>query len=587
MEKKVGAKQPVGQKLRREREGADNTLRQNRQKAEKKPEGDAGKKKAQRKLIQAEAKKSKKKLQFVDSEGKKAPGSAKNPTSAARAMTHTPAAAVSGKLHQAVNSNNEDRNVGVDAAHFTEGTAEGTVHAADHMVYSHKLKKYSKAQKLEAKADKANMDAMFQEAMQDNPGAASNPFSRWRQRQEIKKQYAAMKAGQDAAHTGAAAKGSKRFTDTLKETGERLLQFVKSHSHIIILMLCAGLMVLVISGMVSSCSMMMNSMGNTILGTSFTAEDEDLQGAEADYEALETALRNRINNIESEYPGYDEYRYNLAEIGHNPYELAALLTVQFENYTRSQVQAELQRIFGEQYELTLEEEVEIRTRTETRTGTSSYTDPETGETYEEDYEYEVEVEYEYYILNVTLTNTGIGVVARGSGLTDDQLERYDVLMETRGNRDDLFGDVNFAVPGSEYLDYDIPGEALTDEKFRRMITEAEKYLGYPYVWGGSSPSTSFDCSGFVSWVINHSGNGWNVGRSTANGLMSYCDIIRKSEAKPGDLIFFQGTYNTSGASHVGIYVGGGMMIHCGNPISYASIETNYWQQHYYCMGRIR
>lgn len=586
MEKKQ-EKQPVGQKLRREREGADNTLRQNRQKAEKQPEGDAGKKKAQRKLIQAEAKKSKKKLHFVDPEGKKAPGSAKNPASAARAMTHTPAAAVSGKLHQAVNSNNEDRNVGVDAAHFTEGTAEGTVHAADHMVYSHKLKKYSKAQKLEAKTDKANIDAIFQEAMQDNPGAASNPFSRWRQRQEIKKQYAVMKAGQDAAHTGAAAKGSRRFTDTLKETGERLLQFVKNHSHIIILMLCAGLMILVISGMVSSCSMMMNSMGNTILGTSFTAEDEDLQGADADYEALETALRNRINNIESEYPGYDEYRYNLAEIGHNPYELAALLTVQFENYTRSQVQAELQRIFNEQYELTLEEEVEIRTRTETRTGTSSYTDPETGETYEEDYEYEVEVEYEYYILNVTLTNTGIGVVARGSGLTDDQLERYDVLMETRGNRDDLFGDVNFAVPGSEYLDYDIPGEALTDEKFCRMIEEAEKYLGYPYVWGGSSPSTSFDCSGFVSWVINHSGNGWNVGRSTANGLMSYCDIICKSEARPGDLIFFQGTYNTSGASHVGIYVGNGMMIHCGNPISYASIETSYWQQHYYCMGRIR
>lgn len=197
------------------------------------------------------------------------------------------------------------------------------------------------------------------------------------------------------------------------------------------------------------------------------------------------------------------------------------------------------------------------------------------------------MEYEYYILNVTLTNTGIGVVARGSGLTEEQLERYDVLMETRGNRDDLFGDVNFAIPGGEYLDYDIPGEVLTDEKFRRMITEAEKYLGYPYVWGGSSPSTSFDCSGFVSWVINHCGNGWDVGRSTASGLMGHCDIIRKSEAKPGDLIFFQGTYNTTGASHVGIYVGNGMMIRCGNPISYASIETNYWQQHYYCMGRIR
>lgn len=199
---------------------------------------------------------------------------------------------------------------------------------------------------------------------------------------------------------------------------------------------------------------------------------------------------------------------------------------------------------------------------------------------------------EYKILNVTLLNRGVDYVARNSGLTDDQLQRYEVTLDCRGNRDDLFAGIAFATPdgagsSGEYQDYDIPGEALTDEKFRKMITEAEKYLGYPYVWGGSSPSTSFDCSGFVSWVINHCGNGWNVGRQTANGLMGKCDIIPKSEAKPGDLIFFQKTYNTSGASHVGIYVGNGMMIHCGNPISYASIETNYWRQHYYCMGRIR
>lgn len=374
----------------------------------------------------------------------KAPGSAKKPATAARAVTHTPVTALSGKLHQTVNNSNEDRNVGVDAAHFTEGSAEGAIHAADHMVYSHKLKKYSKAQKLEAKADKANMDAMFREAMENNPDAASNPFSRWRQRQEIKKEYAAMKAGQDSGKSAAASKTARNAADRLKETRNRLLQFAKNHSHTIILLLCAGLLVLVISGMVSSCSVMMSSMGNTMLGTSNTAKDEDILGADADYEALETALRNRVDRIESDYPGYDEYRYNLAEIGHNPYELAALLTVQFEDYTRSQVQAELRRIFNEQYELTLEEEVEIRTRTETRTDIITHTDPETGETYEEEYEYEVEVEYEYHILNVTLTNTGIGVVARGSGLTEEQLERYDVLMETRGNRDDLFGDVNFA-----------------------------------------------------------------------------------------------------------------------------------------------
>ena len=342
-----------------------------------------------------------------------------------------------------------------------------------------------------------------------------------------------------------------------------------------------------IAGAFSSCSAMFLVGTHVVLGTSFTAEDEDIIGANDDYKALEAALRSKISNIERTHSGYDEYRYELDEINHNPYELAAYLTVMFEDYTREEVQSTLQWLFDRQYELTLTEEVEIRTRTETRTGTTTSTDPETGETTTEEYEYEVEVEYEYYILNVKLVNKGLNMVIGNAGLSEDQMERYRLLLETRGNRPDLFGDDIYASPSGEYTDYDIPGEALTDEKFANMIREAEKYLGYPYVWGGSSPSTSFDCSGFVSWVINNCGNGWNVGRLTANGLMGVCDIIPKSEAKPGDLIFFQGTYDTSGASHVGIYVGNGMMIHCGNPISYASIETSYWQQHYYCMGRIR
>lgn len=266
---------------------------------------------------------------------------------------------------------------------------------------------------------------------------------------------------------------------------------------------------------------------------------------------------------------------DLDEINHNPYELAAYLTVKFEDYTRDEVQATLQWLFEQQYELTLTEVVEIRTRT------TSSTDPETGETTTE------EEDYEYYILNVKLRNKGLNSVISNSGLSEDDMERYRILLQTRGNRPDIFGNDIYATPGGEYTDYDIPGEALTDTRFANMIREAEKYLGYPYVWGGSSPSTSFDCSGFVSYVINHCGNGWSVGRLTANGLMGVCDIIPKSSAKPGDLIFFQGTYDTSGASHVGIYVGNGMMIHCGNPISYASIESNYWQQHFYCFGRIR
>lgn len=337
----------------------------------------------------------------------------------------------------------------------------------------------------------------------------------------------------------------------------------------------AGLLFMILSGMFSSCSAMFQGGTQIILGTSFTAKEEDIIGADNDYKALEAALRNKINNIERTHSGYDEYRYDLDEINHNPYELAAYLTVKFEDYTRDEVQATLQWLFEQQYELTLTEVVEIRTRT------TSSTDPETGETTTE------EEDYEYYILNVKLRNKGLNSVISNSGLSEDDMERYRILLQTRGNRPDIFGNDIYATPGGEYTDYDIPGEALTDTRFANMIREAEKYLGYPYVWGGSSPSTSFDCSGFVSYVINHCGNGWSVGRLTANGLMGVCDIIPKSSAKPGDLIFFQGTYDTSGASHVGIYVGNGMMIHCGNPISYASIESNYWQQHFYCFGRIR
>lgn len=485
----------------------------------------------------------------------------------------------------------DDGNAGAEAMGAGRTTANATGATVSNVRYSRKLKSYDKAERLIEKSDKANVEALFQQSVHADPEAASNPFSRWRQKQTIKKEYAAAKrAGNAASSSASAASGAaKKTSAAAKETKsltEKAMEFVKEHPKGILIVLCLGFLVTFISSTFSSCSVLMGGGGQVVLGTSYTAEEADLTGVESDYTALETALRNQIDNIESTHPGYDEYRYNLAEIGHNPYELASYLTVLFEDYTRAEVQSTLQEIFSSQYTLTLTEEIEVRTRMETRTGTTSYTDPETGETIEEEYEYEVEVEYNYYILNVTLTNKGIGAVVRASGLTDDQFQRYEVLLETRGNRDDLFGDVSFAIPG-EYTDYDIPGEALTDTRFANMIREAEKYLGYPYVWGGSSPSTSFDCSGFVSWVINNCGNGWSVGRRTANGLMDICDIIPASEAKPGDLIFFQGTYNTSGASHVGIYVGNSKMIHCGNPISYASTDSSYWQQHFYCFGRIR
>lgn len=588
----AGKKNPnLGDKLRQEREGAENTLRDSRSKTADSSTGDSSKKKAEhRRQIRHEADLAKMRSKKLKSEqevkakkneaasGKKG-GKPKKPGNLA-------ADAISAKAHQSVRNADQDNNSGVEAAHFSEGSAEGAARAGSRFQYGRKLRQYKKLERLEKKADKDAVDSIFAERMKSDPQAGSNFFSRWRQKQAIKKEYAAAKAGAAAAENTAA--GTAKAAQGTASMTEKAFQFVQSHSHIIIGIAAVGLLVLVIAGSVSSCSVLINGGGNVVLGTSYTAEDEDLKGVETDYTRLEDKLRKQIDRIETDHPGYDEYRYNLAEIGHNPYELASLLTVEFENYTRSQVQARLQSIFEAQYELKLEEKVEIRTRKETRVGYRYNPITGTGHTYT----YQVTVQYEYKILNVTLLNRGVDYVARNSGLTDDQLQRYEVTLECRGNRDDLFAGIAFATPdgagsSGEYQDYDIPGEALTDEKFRKMITEAEKYLGYPYVWGGSSPSTSFDCSGFVSWVINHCGNGWNVGRQTANGLMGKCDIIPKSEAKPGDLIFFQKTYNTSGASHVGIYVGNGMMIHCGNPISYASTETNYWRQHYYCMGRIR
>ena len=481
----AGKKNPnLGDKLRQEREGAENTLRDSRSKTADSSTGDGGKKKAEhRRQIRHEADLAKMRSKKLKSEqevkakknatasGKKG-GKPKKPGNLA-------ADALSAKAHQSVRNADQDNNSGVEAAHFTEGSVEGAARAGSRFQYGRKLRQYKKLERLEKKANKDAVDSIFAERMKSDPQAGSNLFSRWRQKQAIKKEYAAAKAGAAAAENTAA--GTAKAAQGTASMTEKAFQFVQSHSHIIIGIAAVGLLVLVIAGSVSSCSVLINGGGNVVLGTSYTAEDEDLKGVETDYTKLEDKLRKQIDRIETDHPGYDEYHYNLAEIGHNPYELASLLTVEFENYTRSQVQARLQSIFEAQYELKLEEKVEIRTRKETRVGYRYNPITGTGHTYT----YQVTVQYEYKILNVTLLNRGMDYVARNSGLTDDQLERYEVTLECRGNRDDLFAGIAFATPdgagsSGEYQDYDIPGEALTDEKFRKMITEAEKYLGYPY-----------------------------------------------------------------------------------------------------------
>ena len=687
MDKRAKARLPSGSKLRWEREGAENTLRGEREQKTDKSSDSTVSKKAQRKQIQKEAASKKKKesaktrqeaesaakrkgkLKFETADGKK-------PDKPGRKVIHAPADMASVKVHQLVHASNEDNNTGVQSAEFAEGAGETSLHAASNAKYSHKLHKYKKAERLEKKADKTQIEELFQKSLKENPEAASNVFSRWRQKQEIKKEYAAMKAGKNEAQ--AAYRTGSTVTTRVKKQFEdftaKAFQYVTEHSHIIIVILGAALLVLLISGMLSSCSALLGGSGNAVIGTSYTAEDDDILGAEADYRAMEEELRRQIREMQED-DDYDDFELHVDEIGHNPWELASLLTVLYEDYSRREVQRMLRQLFEAQYSFSSSASVETVTETRTvRVGeslgtvtTSGYCNcriccgqwsggptasgvyPTANHTLAVDasnpfvpmgtkvvmngVEYKVEdtgnfarygVQFDVYydshiaaslhghkqwecfladdngsntvdvtttttqrVLNITATNHTLTSVIANMDLTAEERERYQLLLQTKGNKPYLFEDDIYSNPTSDYLHYDIPGEALTDAKFAKMIHEAEKYLGYPYVWGGSSPSTSFDCSGFVSWVINNCGNGWNVGRQTAEGLRGCCDIIQRSQAKPGDLIFFQGTYDTPGASHVGIYVGNGMMIHCGNPISYASIETSYWQQHFFCFGRIR
>lgn len=472
----------------------------------------------------------------------------------------------------------EHENVGVEAGHKGEELAErGAAHAAGRVregIREHRMKPWRDAVKAENASIRANADFLYQKALHDDPAlAASNPVSRFLQKKRIQRNYAKeiRQAEKTAKNTAAATKSAaQRAKDAFKET----FLYVKNHSRAVLLIIGIGACVGLLFGGMSSCSIMGGSGVSGVFMTSYLSEDADMLAAEAAYADLEAELQNELDNYEAYHPGYDEYRFDLDEIGHDPYVLISILSAFHEGvFTIGEVQGELQTLFDKQYTLTQTVTVEVRYRTETST------DPETGEETSE------EVPYDYYICNVTLENFDLSHLPVYL-MDEEQLSLYAAYMSTLGNRPDLFGGGEY--PNASTLQeptyYDISPEALEDETFAAMIAEAEKFLGYPYVWGGSSPSTSFDCSGFVSWVINHSG--WNVGRLGAQGLYNICTPVSSSQAKPGDLIFFVGTYDTPGVSHVGIYVGGGMMIHCGSPISYTSINTSYWQAHYYSFGRL-
>ena len=497
----------------------------------------------------------------------------KPPSKLTHAVRDAPANLILSQVHREVRQS-EDDNVGVEAAHKAEQAVESGGRLVQSAHRAHQLKPYRAAIRAEKKLERANLDALQKKAEIDNP--TSNPVSKWQQKQAIKKQYAAAKHHQAAQTTAKAAENTARAAKKAAEKAEKAGKYVWEHRRGFAIAAAILLMLAFLLNGLSSCSVIMDGVGSGIAASTYPSQDADMLGAEAQYCEMEAELQRYLDTYESTHD-YDEYHFDLDTIEHDPYVLISMITALHQGeWTLDEVQGTLQMLFDRQYILTEDVVAETRYRTETDTWTDA-----DGNTHTDTYQ----VPYDYYICTVTLENFNLSHVPVYI-MSEEQLGMYATYMATLGNRPDLFpgsGYIGKYVEGS-YTDYDIPPEALDDEVFAAIIKEAEKYLGYPYVWGGSSPSTSFDCSGFVSWVINHSG--WDVGRLGAQGLCNICTPVSSANVKPGDLVFFTGTYDTPGVSHVGIYVGNNMMIHCGDPISYANLNSNYWQSHFYRYGRL-
>ena len=503
------------------------------------------------------------------------------------------AAAARSAVHREVDQY-EDDNVGTQALSEGEKAAE-TTHDISKSRYARKLKKKAKMQgKKGAKTAKSSLQkpTATQDAGASGTGeGGSNWLSRWRQKQDIQKSYrAATRSGGTAAQTAGGQKAASGGVPAAKSGMEQVIDkgrsvvstavngianFAKSNAHVLLIVGVFLLLLLLVMSAFSSCSILFSGTTQVSGQTIYTAEDRDIRGAETDYKKLEKELDKKIKRTPTDHPGYNEYQYHLDPIEHDPWQLTSFLSTLYDDYTRSEVQAKLKEIFAKQYKLTTWVEVQTRYKTVVMI------DPLTL------MPYTVQVPYEYKIFHTQLENKGLEVVIREE-LTDDQWQRYQIFQDTLGGRPYLF---NGGLPpggsdgsGEAGIDYTIPAEALTDEEFSKIYKEAQKYVGTPYVWGGSTPETGFDCSGYVCWVYNQAG--YDVGRTTANGLWNKCQHISEAEAKPGDLVFFSGTYDTPGMSHCGIYLGNGMMVSAGDPIKYANIHSSYWQKYLAGFGRL-
>ena len=502
------------------------------------------------------------------------------------------AAAARSAAHREVDQY-EDDNVGTQALSEGEKAAE-TTHDISKSRYARKLKKKAKMQGKKG-ARTAKSSPQEPTAAQDAGASCtgeggSNWLSRWRQKQDIQKSYrAATRSGGTAAQTAGGQKAASGGVPAAKSGMEQVIDkgrsvvstavngianFAKSNAHVLLIVGVFLLLLLLVMSAFSSCSILFSGTTQVSGQTIYTAEDRDIRGAETDYKKLEKELDKKIKRTPTDHPGYNEYQYHLDPIEHDPWQLTSFLTTLYDDYTRSEVQGKLKETFKKQYKLTTWVEVQIRYKTVWVISPAGIPVP-------------TQVPYEYRIFHTKLVNKGLEVVIRKE-LNNDQWKRYEIFQDTLGGRPYLF---NGGLPpggsdgsGAPGIDYQVPAEALTDEEFAAIYKEAQKYVGTPYVWGGSTPETGFDCSGYVCWVYNQ--NGYNVGRTTANGLWNKSQHISEAEAKPGDLVFFEGTYDTPGKSHVGIYLGNGMMVSAGDPIKYANIHSSYWQKYLSGFGRL-
>ena len=502
------------------------------------------------------------------------------------------AAAARSAVHREIDQY-EDDNVGMQALSEGEKAAE-TAHDISKSRYARKLKKKAKMQgKKGAKIAKSfpQEPTAAQDAGASCTGeGGSNWLSRWRQKQDIQKSYRAVtRSGGTAAQTAGGQKAASGGVPAAKSGMEQVIDkgksvvstavngianFAKSNAHVLLIVGVFLLLLLLVMSAFSSCSILFSGTTQVSGQTIYTAEDRDIRGAETDYKKLEKELDKKIKRTPTDHPGYNEYQYHLDPIEHDPWQLTSFLTTLYDDYTRSEVQGKLKETFKKQYKLTTWVEVQIRYKTVWVISPAGIPVP-------------TQVPYEYRIFHTKLVNKGLEVVIRKE-LNNDQWKRYEIFQDTLGGRPYLF---NGGLPpggsdgsGAPGIDYQVPAEALTDSEFAAIYKEAQKYVGTPYVWGGSTPETGFDCSGYVCWVYNQ--NGYNVGRTTANGLWNKSQHISEAEAKPGDLVFFEGTYDTPGKSHVGIYLGNGKMVSAGDPIKYADIHSSYWQKYLSGFGRL-